>query len=121
MRKIEFLALLGLSVTITAATFKPTEIKAPFIEQFDETWEQRWNQSPSSKFQVKEPFVYPGIEGDKGLVATQKAAQYAISSVFDEVVDTKGEKPLIVQYEVKLQEGLDCGGAYLKLLSHHFK
>lgn len=26
-------------------------------------------------------------------------------------------KPLVVQYETKLQKGLECGGAYVKLLS----
>ena len=31
-------------------------------------------------------------------------------------MDPKG-KPLVVQYEVKLQKGLDCGGAYIKLLT----
>lgn len=27
------------------------------------------------------------------------------------------DRPLIVQYEVQLQEGQECGGAYIKLLS----
>lgn len=36
--------------------------------------------------------------------------------MFPEPVDPKG-KPLVVQYEVKLQKGLDCGGAYIKLLT----
>ncbi len=70
---------------------------------------------------VEEPTVFPGLQGDAGLVAKTKAAQHAISASFDEVVDmteagAKGE-PLVVQYEVKLQNGLSCGGAYLKLLT----
>ena len=60
--------------------------------------------------------MFPGIEGDKGLVLKTKAAHHAISAPFDQVLDPKG-KPLIVSYEVKLEKGLDCGGAYLKLLS----
>ena len=28
------------------------------------------------------------------------------------------EKPLIVQYELNFQQGQDCGGGYIKLLSH---
>ena len=32
-----------------------------------------------------------------------------------EILDPK-EKTLVLQYEVKLQDGLDCGGAYIKLL-----
>lgn len=45
-----------------------------------------------------------------------KAAHHAISTLFDEPIDPKG-KSLVVQYEVKLQKGLECGGAYLKLLT----
>lgn len=58
----------------------------------------------------------PGIPGDAGLVLKTKAAHHAISAPFDEVFDPKG-KTLIVSYEVKLQKGLDCGGAYIKLLT----
>ena len=73
------------------------------------------------------------IEGDKGLVVKNPAAHHAISAKFDKKVDNKG-KALVVQYEVKLQsmvtnpfyrqrqltrtplDGLECGGAYMKLL-----
>jgi len=68
------------------------------------------------KWSVEEATVFPGIEGDKGLVLKSKAAHHAISAPFDEALDPKG-KPLVVSYEVKLQKGLDCGGAYVKLLS----
>jgi calnexin len=36
--------------------------------------------------------------------------------LFPEPIDPK-DKPLVVQYEVKLQKGLECGGAYIKLLT----
>lgn len=36
--------------------------------------------------------------------------------MFPEPIDPTG-KPLVVQYEVKLQKGLECGGAYIKLLT----
>ena len=59
--------------------------------------------------------MLPGIIGDKGLVLKNAAAHHAISAKFPKAVDNKG-KTLVVQYEVKLQNGLECGGAYLKLL-----
>lgn len=68
------------------------------------------------KWAVEEPKVYPGLENDYGLVLSTKAAHHAISAPLDEVFDPKG-KPLVLSYEVKLQNGLDCGGAYVKLLS----
>lgn len=63
------------------------------------------------------PCFNSGIANDKGLVATSKAAHHAISSLFDEPFDPAKEGGLVVQYEVKLQNGLECGGAYLKLLT----
>ena len=42
------------------------------------------------------------MKGEKGLVVKNPAAHHAISAKFDKVVDTTG-KPLVVQYEVKLQ------------------
>lgn len=68
------------------------------------------------KWSVEEPSVYPGIPGDEGLVLKSKAAHHAISAQLDHPFDPKG-KTLVLSYEVKLQQGLDCGGAYIKLLS----
>jgi calnexin len=64
---------------------------------------------------VEEPEVFKGIDGDKGLVIKTTAAHHAISAKFAKPIDNKG-KTLVVQYETKLQKGLECGGAYLKLL-----
>lgn len=91
--------------------------------------DSRWSQSRATKDEVLgEVFayigewsieganVYPGLEGEKGLVMKSKAAHHAISVPFDTPLDNKG-KTLVVQYEVKLQKLLDCGGAYIKLLT----
>lgn len=42
------------------------------------------------------------MEGDKGLVVKNPAAHHAISAKFEKAIDPK-DKPLVVQYEVKLQ------------------
>ncbi|XP_038626944.1 calnexin isoform X2 [Tachyglossus aculeatus] len=56
------------------------------------------------------------LPGDKGLVLLSRAKHHAISAKLSKpfVFDTK---PLIVQYEVNFQSGIECGGAYVKLLS----
>jgi calnexin len=111
--------------------FTPTTIKADFIEQFTDDWDTRWKPSHAKKdtkdsgkdeewayvgeWTVEEPHVFKGIEGDKGLVVKNAAAHHAISAKFPKKIDNKA-KTLVVQYEVKLQNGLECGGAYLKLL-----
>jgi calnexin len=57
------------------------------------------------------------LTGDKGLVAKSAAQHSAISAKLQEPLDPKG-KPLVIQYDVKLQKGLECGGAYMKLLRY---
>ena len=109
-------------------TFTPTKLKAPFLEQFTEGWDKRWKPSHAKKdvqgdeewayvgeWAVEEPEKYKGMEGDLGLVVKNPAAHHAISAKFPKKIDPKG-KTLVVQYEVKLQNGLECGGAYMKLL-----
>ncbi len=50
-------------------------------------------------------------------MATEPAHHYAAFAGLDKPFNPK-DKDLVLQYEVRLQEGLDCGGAYLKLASH---
>ncbi|EZF33950.1 hypothetical protein H101_02494 [Trichophyton interdigitale H6] len=120
--------------SIERPTFVPTAIKAPFLEQFTDKWDSRWSVSHAKKedaksdeewayvgeWSVEEPTVFKGIEGDKGLVVKNPAAHHAISAKFPKKIDNKG-KTLVVQYEVKLQNSLSCGGAYMKLLQENKK
>lgn len=55
-------------------------------------------------------------EGDLGLALKSKARHAAISTMLSKPFYFN-DKPLIVQYEVNFQEGQECGGAYLKLLT----
>ena len=57
------------------------------------------------------------LEGDDGLglVLTQAARRYAVTSPFTKEVSLTDDLPLVIQYEVQLQEGLSCGGAYVKV------
>ncbi|KAI9842028.1 MAG: hypothetical protein M1837_007524 [Sclerophora amabilis] len=121
------------SSVLEKPTFTPSNIKAPFFEQFTDDWDARWAPSHAKKendkntdkadeewayvgtWAAEEPHVFKGIEGDKGLVVKNPAAHHAISAKFPKKIDNKG-KTLVVQYEVKLQNGLECGGAYMKLL-----
>ncbi|KAJ5781755.1 uncharacterized protein N7518_010238 [Penicillium psychrosexuale] len=121
------------TTVIEKPTFTPTSLKAPFLEQFTDDWESRWKPSHAKKddksedewayigeWAVEEPSVFKGIEGDKGLVVKNAAAHHAISAKFPKKIDNKG-KTLVVQYEVKPQNSLVCGGAYLKLLQENKK
>ncbi|TPX62952.1 hypothetical protein PhCBS80983_g00225 [Powellomyces hirtus] len=116
----------------SAVQFHPTKVTAPFLEQFTSDWEQRWTPSHTKKvidgvededllqykgkWAVEAPVESPAIKGDEGLVVKDAAAHHAITAKFDKPIDTTG-KPFVAQYEVKLQNGLECGGAYMKLLT----
>ncbi|KAG0246691.1 hypothetical protein BGX31_010560 [Mortierella sp. GBA43] len=120
----------GYAPEVDRPEFKVTTVKAPFLEQFTQNWSDRWTASEATKktsseeevftyngqWSVEEPTVYPGLKGDLGLVAKTPAAHHAISASLPEIIDSK-DKTLVVQYEVKAQQGLECGGAYIKLLT----
>lgn len=101
---------------------------AHFAESFDSGTLEGWILSKAKKEGADEDIAkYDGkweveemkdskLPGDKGLVLKSRAKHHAISAklknpfVFD-------KHPLIVQYEVSFQSGIECGGAYVKLLS----
>lgn len=52
---------------------------------------------------------------DKGIQASEDARHYAISAKLDSPFTNK-DSDLVLQYSVKLEQELDCGGAYIKLM-----
>ncbi|TMW55819.1 hypothetical protein Poli38472_008467 [Pythium oligandrum] len=91
-------------------------------ETFDGT---RWVKSTHEKYAsqavtLDEYTVRTGhLEADKGLVLDAPAKHYGLAVKLDsplQVDGSDGKKELVVQYELKLQKGLNCGGAYVKLL-----
>jgi len=74
------------------------------------------NSKYTGKWEVKEGDEPVGIPGDKGLTVGNAAKHHGIAAPFTKILDNTG-KDLVVQYEVRLQNLLDCGGAYMKLLT----
>jgi len=58
--------------------------------------------------------TYYADENDKGLKTTEDAKFYQISAEIKEF-DNK-DKNLVLQYSVKHEQNIDCGGGYIKLL-----
>lgn len=105
---------------------------AYLVETFDdvEKFKKTWVLSEAKKKDLTDVDIakYDGIwsveepkkhaqSGDLGLVLKSKARHAAVSTLLSEPFRFDKEKPLVVQYEVNFQEGQECGGAYLKLLS----
>ena len=56
---------------------------------------------------------YGDAEKDKGIQTSQDAKFYALSSEFKPV--SNQDKPFVVQFTVKHEQNIDCGGGYAKL------
>jgi calreticulin len=95
--------------------------KIYFKETFDEGWRDRWvesdwkTDSSRGKFGWSAGKYYNDPEEDKGLQTTEDYRYYTISAKIPEPFSNRN-KTLILQYSVKHEQKIDCGGAYLKLL-----
>ena len=49
------------------------------------------------------------------LTLTKEAQHYGLTAPLRESVSLSDDKPLVIQYEVKTQNGMTCGGSYVKL------
>jgi calnexin len=80
----------------------------------------KWTQSRSSsgRFEVGQG-AKPTFPGDRGLIIPQKARMYILSAPV-EGADDPSDGDFVVQYEVKLEDGMTCGGAYVKLPTDGF-
>jgi len=109
------LALLVLLFVVYASA------KVYFKETFDGDWESRWVKSKSKEaegsqgtWDISHGKYYADAEADKGLRTSQDAKFYQISAEFPKF--SNEGKDLIVQYSVKHEQRIDCGGGYLKLM-----
>jgi calreticulin len=90
-----------------------------FEETFsDDKWEDRWVQSTNKgddagKFVLTAGKFYGDAEKDKGIQTSQDAKFYALSSEFKPF--SNKDKPIVVQFTVKHEQNIDCGGGYAKL------
>ncbi|XP_055975772.1 calreticulin-3 isoform X1 [Sorex fumeus] len=94
-----------------------------FQEEFldGERWRNRWVQSTNDSgfghFRLSSGKFYGHKEKDKGLQTTQNSRFYAISARF-RPFSNKG-RTLVLQYTVKHEQKMDCGGGYIKVFPSH--
>jgi calreticulin len=90
-----------------------------FEERFHDGWRSRWVESThkgseAGTFGWTAGKFYGDAEEDKGLQTTQDARFYAISAKFDKPFSNEG-KSLVIQFSVKHEQEIDCGGGYVKV------
>merc|ERR1712078_660132 len=111
--------LLGVIATLVAAS----SAKVFFEEQFkDDSWSDRWVQSEHKddlgKFELTAGSFYGDAEKDKGIKTSQDAKFYGLSAKFDKF--SNEGKNLVVQFTVKHEQNIDCGGGYVKVFPCDF-
>merc|ERR1711907_837345 len=108
--KVSIIALAALVALATAEVY--------FEEDFSGDWESRWVQSKAKDglgaMKVSAGKFYGDAEAGKGLQTSQDAKFYAISAKTKEFANEG--KTFVVQFSVKHEQDIDCGGGYLKLL-----
>ncbi|XP_020113975.1 calreticulin-like [Ananas comosus] len=107
------------AVALALASVAAAEVY--FEERFGDGWENRWVKSDWKKDEnLAGEWNYTsgkwnGDPEDKGIQTSEDYRFYAISAEFPEF--TNKDKTLVLQYSVKHEQKLDCGGGYVKLLS----
>eukprot|EP00127_Corallochytrium_limacisporum_P003546 Clim_evm29s150 gene=Clim_evmTU29s150 len=102
-------------------------------EHFNEdAWKDRWIVSDAKNESGEK--TYPGewyvegpqdpktgLLGDRGLVMKSFGERHAISADLEKPFEFGKGDHLILQYEIRFQEGLECTGSYMKLLNANRK
>ena len=93
-----------------------------FKEEFlDDTWKDRWvvskHKDDFGEWKLSHGKFYGDAKRDKGLQTSQDAKFYSISTKFPSFTN-KG-KPLVIQFTVKHEQLIDCGGGYVKVMLKH--
>jgi len=105
------LLLIGLIAAASAEVY--------FREEFDDgishwvTSDWKDAEGATGKFDYSAGQFFKDAEKDKGLRTTEDYRFYTASASFPEF--SNKDKTLVIQYSVKHEQNLDCGGAYIKL------
>ncbi|XP_064386602.1 calreticulin-like [Halichondria panicea] len=89
-----------------------------FQERFEtKEWRERWidskHKSDYGTFDWTAGKFYGDAEKDKGVQTSENAKFYAMSAGFDKF--TNEGKTVVIQFTVKHEQKIDCGGGYVKI------
>uniref|UniRef100_A0A8W7PLK5 Calreticulin n=1 Tax=Anopheles coluzzii TaxID=1518534 RepID=A0A8W7PLK5_ANOCL len=107
------------TLAVLFAAFLAVNAKVYFEEGFkDDSWQKTWVQSEHKgveygKFVHTAGKFYNDAEADKGLQTSQDARFYALSNKFTPF--SNKDDTLVIQFSVKHEQNIDCGGGYLKV------
>jgi len=105
------LLLLALIAFVTAEVF--------FQEKFDKNWESRWVKSTNKgsdagEWTLSHGKYFKDAQDDLGIQTSEDYRFYQISAGFKEF--SNKDDTLVLQFSIKHDQNLDCGGGYVKIL-----
>ncbi|TXG48838.1 hypothetical protein EZV62_024713 [Acer yangbiense] len=92
-----------------------------FEERFDDGWQSRWVKSDWKRAEGKAGSFkhtagkWSGDPDDKGIQTAVDAKHTAISAKIPEFINK--DRTLVLQYSIKFEQEIECGGGYIKLHS----
>jgi len=94
--------------------------KVYFSETFGDDWENRWvrshwkdHEGTQGKWGHSAGRWFKDESEDKGIQTAEDSKFFGVSATFDSF--SNENKELIVQYQVKYEKDIECGGGYLKI------
>jgi len=119
MHLLPFLTLISFVAIVSSHVYFQDDFSKP-------GWENRWivsswkqDSGEAGKWDLSAGKLFGNEASEKGLRTTEDARFYDISAKFDDF-SNKG-KTLVVQFSVKHEQNIDCGGGYVKLVPHGFE
>ncbi|XP_019168443.1 PREDICTED: calreticulin-3-like [Ipomoea nil] len=92
-----------------------------FEERFEDGWRDRWVISDWKRSEGKAGSFkhsagkWHGDPDDRGILTYPDAKHYAISAKILEL--NNKNRTLVIQYSIRFEQEIECGGGYIKLLS----
>merc|ERR1711998_146025 len=112
MRTVFAVALLAASVSAKVYFKESFESE----ESYKSRWvESEWKGADQGKIEITSGAHSSDPEFDRALKTTQDYRWYDVSAKTEETFDNK-DKTLVLQYSVRHEQKIDCGGGYIKLL-----
>jgi len=110
-------------LAVAAVAAVPAAAEILLKEQFnDESWNTKWTVPTGWKSKselgdwVHTAGKWHGSADDKGIQTSEDARFYGLSAKLDKPFNSSDGKDIVIQYSVKHEQNIDCGGAYIKLL-----
>jgi len=98
--------------------------KVHFNEEFSEDWETRWEKTnwkadQQGQFAREKGKYFGDEEMAYGLQTTEDMKFYEISHKLEKPIKT-GTEPFVFQYSLKMENNIECGGGYIKLVGKDY-